>query len=157
MLLSEKGGRSAYFYMTDKLLKKQFFSHTGTIFSNIAIGAAVFTLAIVLSGIISAILIFFWYLFLILATLFTLFIILIYYPNLFSSVSFDGLNSFINVAITTVAPVSAGISLLFSAVSVIFLAMGEPKRSQGRIIFSSVLIGVSAILFITLLVGVASK
>jgi len=138
--------------MDKNLLKKEFFTHSGKIFSNLAIAGTVVSLFSVLFTVLGALFVLCYYLFAFIIALATLFTVLINNPNWFSIISFDNFGAYSNFMLSYVAPPAVAVALACSILSIVFLCLGDKAKVKGRIIFSSVVLGLTLILLVALLI-----
>lgn len=138
------------------LYRKMFIARIGRIFSNISITAAIVCLVSLIGGIAVAIGTAFVFLLLFMAVIFTVGIILLYYPNLFSLVDADRTSNIVNFLLENIAPPSAAVAAAAGVLALVFLLLGEPKKDVGRIVFASIVTAFGVIALIAILTARAS-
>lgn len=107
-------------------------------FGKILFGLQFIPLAIILAGLLSAVVMVFLYLIVLLVLLATLFLILIAAPDFISSLQSGEVIGEITQGIMSITPYTASITLTLSVLSIVFLCCDFRKKDIPRIVVSSV-------------------
>ncbi len=135
--------------MPSKMAVQKNLTRLGIIFSNYTIIGILFLVSSFMFFVFEIL----YFLALILFVLLTLGFVFMYIPNYGSlfdaSEHFDGILNFINSTLPIVAP----LTLFFAIASLVLLCLDKGNRNVPRIVFSSILIGIIAVIIIALLLG----
>lgn len=139
-----------------KELSQMYISHTGIILSNLSIVAFCVSLAALFAGFFTALFTTFYIILWFVILIFSVGTVFVIIPNYFSYLtkSSEFLNNFRFDVFINIVKYALPVFIATSILSIVLLSLDKHRNHKGRIIFSSVVLGLLVVMFLILIIGV---